>query len=77
MSTEPDKPIAALFYSIKDAARMLAISDWGVKDALRRGDLEGKKCGRRTLVTAASLHARAAQFPKAKFLPPRQKRVGA
>jgi hypothetical protein len=74
MPVENDKPITALFYSVKDAADMLAVSPWAIKDYLRRDLLEGRKAGRRTLVTAASLHARAAQFPKAVFLPPRQKR---
>jgi hypothetical protein len=68
-STQP----AVLFLSIRDAAVTLALSQWAIKDLLRRDVLKGRKHGRRTLVTVSSIRAYADGLPSAKFLPVRSK----
>lgn len=75
MSTEVERPAepAVLFLSIRDAAVTLALSQWAIKDLLRRGVLTGRKAGRRTLVTAPSVRAYANSLPDAVFLPARSK----
>ena len=58
-----------LFISIKDSARERAVSDWTIKDELRRGLLRARKDGRRTLIEYASHIERAESLPKAEFAP--------
>lgn len=67
---KPAEP-AVLFLSIRDAAITLALSQWAIKDLLRRGALHGRKAGRRTLVTAHSVRDYANSLPHATFLPAR------
>jgi hypothetical protein len=68
-SAEP----AVLFLSIRDTAVTLALSQWAIKDLLRRGVLTGRKAGRRTLVTVGSVRRYAESLPEASFLPARSK----
>jgi hypothetical protein len=63
-----------VFVSIEDAARYTSESPWLIKDLLRKGVLKARKAGRRTLVDFASVKARAASLPDAKFAPPRDRR---
>ena len=64
----------ALLDSIKNTAAVIGVSEWTVKDLLRRGVLKARKAGRRTLVIVASREAYIASLPPATFLPPRSKR---
>jgi len=68
-----DKSEQPIFVSVGDAARLLGISEWTVKQELRRGRLRARKAGRRTVVEYASVLALAESLPKAKFAPPRKR----
>jgi hypothetical protein len=76
---QPDDhtPTEPLFLSIFDAARLLGIGEWEVKQRLRRGELLARKAGRRTLIEMASVRALAESLPAATFKPPRRVRAPA
>jgi excisionase family DNA binding protein len=57
------------YYSVDSAAAYTGESTWTIKNELRKGTLRAVKAGRRTLIVADSVHARAASLPPAKFLP--------
>ena len=69
--SDPPEP---LLISIKDAAKLVGLSEWSVEDLLRRGIYRAKKAGRRTLIEFASVKAHTAALPSAKFAPPRERR---
>ena len=52
-----------IFVSVKDAARMLAISPWSCYQLLDAGKIEDRYQGRRRLVVLASLKAYAEGLP--------------
>lgn len=69
-----DKPgQEPLFLSIGETARVLAVSDWQVKEALRRKRLRARKAGRRTIIEFQSVLELAESLPKAEFAPPRKR----
>jgi excisionase family DNA binding protein len=57
--------IEPMFVSVRDAAVVLALSAWTIRDMLKRGVLTAKKSGRRTLVTMESIRAHAEGLPDA------------
>jgi hypothetical protein len=61
------------FISIKNAATYSNRSEWVIKDELRRRLYEAVKAGRRTLIVFAGFKRYLAQFPAAKFAPPRER----
>jgi hypothetical protein len=61
---------APRFMSIADAAIWFGESQWTIKQALRHGELDGRKSGKRTLIVFTSMQARAERLPVAKFAPP-------
>jgi len=44
---EPEKAIQTRFVSIEDAARLLAVSHWTIRRAIKAGDLVAYKVGQR------------------------------
>lgn len=48
-------PVEPLVYTVKDAKRLLSISHTTLYRAINAGDLEVRKIGARTLITAASI----------------------
>jgi hypothetical protein len=63
-----------MFEEITESARQLALSQWSIKDLLRKGKLRAKKAGRRTLVDVQSRKDYANSLPDAKFLEPKPRR---
>jgi hypothetical protein len=59
-----------MFEEIAESARQLAVSEWFVKDLLRKKKLKAKKAGRRTMVDVQSRKDYAHGLPDAEFLPP-------
>jgi hypothetical protein len=55
--------VTPIFVSVKDAARILAISDWSMYQLLDDGLVESRYFGRRRLVVLPSLHAYAETLP--------------
>jgi excisionase family DNA binding protein len=64
--TEPKEPVP-IFVSIADAATMLTITPWTIRQLVARGQLRARKLGRRTVVEAKSLQTYAAALPPAKL----------
>jgi hypothetical protein len=62
--------IEPLFVSVTDAAHYLGLSEFQVKQELRKGSLSARKAGRRTLIEMASLKTFGATLPIASFAPP-------
>jgi len=72
MTTKPktqDTAVEPAFLGILDTARFLGVSEWTVKQMLRRGFIKAKKAGRRTVVIHATTKAYAESLPNAKFAP--------
>ena len=63
------------YVTISDAAYRLGVSEWSVKQLLRRGILRARKNGRRTSIEFDSLLKCAESLPPAKFAAPRRRRV--
>lgn len=61
--TSTTEAIEPIFVSVKDAARILAISPWSCYQLLDAGKIEDRYQGRRRLVVLASLRAYAAGLP--------------
>lgn len=55
-----DNTVSPIFVSVKDAARMLAISPWSCYQLLNEGKVESRYHGRRRLVLVTSLREYAA-----------------
>jgi hypothetical protein len=55
--------VSPIFVSVKDAARILAISDWSMYALLDEGLVESRYFGRRRLVVLPSLRAYAETLP--------------
>jgi hypothetical protein len=53
--------------SIAEVAAATGESGWTVKNKLRQGIYQGKKSGRRTLITIESVHKAWADLPAAKY----------
>jgi hypothetical protein len=66
-----------MFEEIAESARQLALSEWSIKDLLRKRRLKAKKAGRRTLVDVQSRKDYANSLPDAKFLEPKPRRRAA
>jgi hypothetical protein len=66
-----------MFEEIAESARQLAVSQWFVKDLLRKKKLKVKKAGRRTLADVQSRKDYANSLPDAKFLEPKPRRRAA
>lgn len=60
-----DNPVAPIFVSVKDAARMLGISPWSCYQLLNEDPppIESRYKGRRRLVLVTSLHEYAKTLP--------------
>ena len=52
-----------IFITVKQAAKMLGISDWSMYQLLDAGEVESRYQGRRRLVLVTSLHTYAAGLP--------------
>jgi hypothetical protein len=68
----PDKP-EPLFTSISGAARALDVSEWFIKQDLRRGLLRARKMGSLTKIEHESVLERAKSLPKARFAAPKER----
>jgi hypothetical protein len=62
------------YEEIPESARQLAVSEWFIKDLLRKKKLTAKKAGRRTIVNVQSRKDYANSLPDAEFAPPRLRR---
>jgi hypothetical protein len=62
------------YEEIPESARQLAVSEWFIKDLLRKKKLKAKKAGRRTIVNVQSRKDYANSLPDAEFAPPRLRR---
>jgi hypothetical protein len=62
------------YEEIPESARQLAVSEWFIKDLLRKKKLKAKKAGRRTIVNVQSRKDYANSLPDAEFAPPRFRR---
>jgi hypothetical protein len=60
-----------MFEEIAECARQLAVSQWFVKNLLRKKKLKAKKAGRRTLIAVESRKDYANSLPDAKFSEPK------
>lgn len=66
MESKTNAAEAPLLYSVKETRKKLGgLSDTGVRDLVRRGELDGRKLGARLMITAASLDRFAAGLPRA------------
>lgn len=59
----PAAPVAPLFVSTLEAARLLGLSRTHVYELLDRGDIESRRIGRRRLVKVSSLHEFVDRLP--------------
>jgi excisionase family DNA binding protein len=62
-----------VFASIEEAAKLLCVSKWLVREKIAIGELEAKKAGRRTLVTMVSILRYAENLPAARLAKPVRK----
>lgn len=53
----------ALAVNIKGAVSSTGLTRSGIYEALRRGDLTARKCGKRTLILVADLEAFLSRLP--------------
>jgi hypothetical protein len=60
-------------YSPKEAADTVSVSVWSIFDELRKGNLQAKKRGRRTIITGESLRSLFESLPDATYAPPDRK----
>ncbi len=55
---------APILASVQDTMRTLGVSDSKVRSLVRSGQLEGRRLGRRLMITTTSVDAYAAALPR-------------